>query len=410
MGILKEIGSAISKGVINYANTFSNHSSVQGGLIPYSWSYKKINDSTLTSFGYATNSDVYSVVSMIAYKMSEIPVDVLKLGFKGGYEVDIDSDVYNLLHNDLKETFKDKIIKSAINLNLTGDLFLEKVFVSSEEFPDYLKVLRSSDTYLETDGYGNVTRVNYRDYNLTRYIPYNNIIHVKLYDPTSSNDLRGLSPLQAGYKVLDASNDLQTAASNLYKNMGASWLVSDNTGILRTADEAKDLQDSLNKRVGGASKAGQVTVTGVDATVHQIGMSSKDLELMKSQPIKLRQMCSLYGVDSSFFNDPESSTYNNRKVAEKAFLNNAVKPKLEIILKAIEQDINRVRTIKIRPIYDGLDCLQEDQKEMADKNKVVSESITALLISETLPAQKIFMLISVWGYEEEEAKKLVNGK
>lgn len=366
--------------------------------------YKKHSDHLLSKMGYATNADVYALVQMIGNKMSEIPVEVKKQDLKGGYVLDENSDVYDLLHGDSFETFKEKIIKASINLNITGDLFIQKIYTVSDSFPSRLKILRSSQVHLECNWKNEVTTLRYCDHNYYINIPYDEIIHVKRYDPVNNYDHRGLSPLQAGYLALDASNDIQTASARLYKNLGASWLISDRSGTLRTEEEASALQKAINKRLGGADKAGQVTVTGIDTDVTQLGMSSKDMELMKSQPMKLRQMCNLFGVDSSFFNDPENKTFNNRKTAEKAFINNAVKPTLELILGAIERDINRDRSVILVPNYSGLDCLQEDQKERVEKNRIETESITALLTSELSNEQKIMSLIKIWGMEEEEAK------
>ena len=76
--------------------------------------YRKIHDRILTSFGYATNADVFAIVSTIAYKMSEVPVIVKTLNLNREYEINEDSDVHKILHDDPEETYKEKIIKDKI--------------------------------------------------------------------------------------------------------------------------------------------------------------------------------------------------------------------------------------------------------------------------------------------------------
>jgi len=408
MGVFTKIGDLLKstqKEVIDQKNTFKND--LPRDYLPSNWHFKRITDELLASYGFATNADVYAMISMIAFKSSEIPINFLRPNYKGEQVIDTSSDAYGLLYEDKEQGYKSKIIEMMTNILTTGDLYIEKVNSFSGSTPERLSVLRSASVKTELNANGDTIALMYCENSKYRRIDYDNVIHIELYDPLYNPYNKGLSPLQAGYQVLTASNDLQLAASSLYKNQGSSVLLSDNSGSMNGDDESKDLQRALNSRIGGAGKAGQVTVTSADVALHNLGMSSRDLELIKSQPIKLRQMCNIYGVDSSFFNDPDNKTYNNRKTAEKALINNGVKPKFELIIEGIERDFRKAENVSLEFDYSGLDCLQEDQRERAEKDVIVSNGIIGVLQSGLLPAQQIQVLVDVWGYTIEDAKKIV---
>jgi phage portal protein BeeE len=62
----------------------------------------------------------------------------------------------------------------------------------------------------------------------------------------------------------------------------------------------------------GASKFGKAIATSANVDFIQMGMDATQLKIIESAVMKLRDLCNLYGVDSSLFNDPANKTYNNR--------------------------------------------------------------------------------------------------
>lgn len=431
MNPLKSLGNAVSgnfKALISSSNkveeatetetvtekaTTIYHEKKQSSNVEYvyvdkRYSSSNLKDKVLVEDGYATNADVYAIISSLANKASEIPAHIWRRNFRGEYEIDDRSEAYRLLHGDPDESYKQKIIKAMININATGDVYFEKIESAGQSLPSRLKVLQSASVDPVYNSQGTIAYVNYTYDGKYRKIMYEDLIHVKLYDPTCNARQEGMSPLRAGYNVLSASNDLQVASSAMYKNQGSNSLLSDNSGKMRDSTEAKRVQNELNKKIGGARNAGKVTVTSADVKLLNLGMSARDMELIKSHPIKLRQLCNVFGTDSSFYNDPENSTYNNRKEAEKATINNGVKPKLELIINTIEHSINQVDDVEIRLDYSVLDCLQENQKERAEKNKIVTDALRDLLQSDLTPEQKAFILEKTWGYTEEEAQILAS--
>ncbi len=362
------------------------------------------NDYDLAFDGYANNGDVYAIVKMIASKSSEIDLNINK--YFGGKKFLVEKGyVYDLIYNDLTESLDSKVFKMMLNLNLTGDVFLRKVKTVLDSKPSRLEVLRSASITIERDSNNEVKRYSYQDNlnNKYQYFEPEEVIHIMLYNPVRETG-RGMSPLQAGYHSLMASNDLNIASESLLLNQGSSKLASTKKDSIMTPEVARQLQREVNKKVGGARKMGQLTVTSADVEVHDIGANAKDLELLATYPIKLRQLCTIFGVDSSFFNDHEAKTYNNRLEAEKSFINNAVKPNLEFVFKEIEREMRRYEDVYFELDYSNQDCLQEDQKLRAEKNTIVSNGIMSVLTAQIDDNKKAQILIDNWGFDKEKLK------
>ena len=114
-----------------------------------------------------------------------------------------------------------------------------------------------------------------------------------------------------------------------------------------------------------------------------MAMSSSDLQILEKGVVNLRAICSVYGVDSSLFNDPANQTYNNRKEAEKALYTNAVIPMAEKISQKHTSFIAKNHypdgSVRMRKDFSGVEALQTDKKQEAEKDKIVMDGVNTIL-------------------------------
>jgi len=373
------------------------------------YGFESYNDEALIRDGYASNSDIYSIITSISKKAADLNfiVNDTKTGEP------IESGIsFELVNGDDEKAFSTKIEEAMINYGVTGDAFFELIpsVVFSGGFAR-MDTLRSSSVNIICNVENVITSYTYSDGNTIRTIAPENIIHVKAYNPLEDDNggHRGMSPLQAGKRVVDASNSAEVASANLFENQGVSGLISDNSDSISDGDEAQQLQNALDKKLGGADKAGKYTVTSANVKVHQLGLSSKDLELSKSGPITLRKMAALFGVSSRQYNDPQGTTYNNAETDAKNFYVNGVMPVLNKITKTISLRFNQIDGSTVVADYSSVEVLQSDKKKEIEKNKLEADAILDVITREIDPKQKLFILTNIHGMIEEDAKLLVNG-
>lgn len=378
------------------------------------------SDDALINEGFASNTDVFSIVSLIAEAGSDIPF-VLYEKTRDGLVPVTEGELFDILKNpNDKQVMKEFKEQSLGYLLTTGDFFWRgfdlpgfgDAFQALEILPSNITEVLVNKV-LEPSGY----KVSIQG--LSYGLNTDEVWHGKYFNPTKEGitSLRGLSPLQAGYRALTASNELITAEAHVYKNKGVSGILSSGTDISMSDDEAEAIQKNYNEKIGGADKANGVTVTTANIKFQQIGMSPSDLEIFKSGNIKLQQLCRLYGIDSKLLNDPKGSTYNNVTEVSKQLYTRAVIPNNERLVSALNRFLipawskQDKKDYIIKQDLSGIESLQTDQKEEALKNKAVVDGINTILSSPVSKEAKIWQLINVYSVAEDEAKKIVgNGQ
>ena len=223
-----------------------------------------------------------------------------------------------------------------------------------------------------------------------------------------------MSPLQAGYRNLVSSNELMTAESSFYKNKGVSGIVSSDSDIMSLSEEDTiAIDEVMRQKIGGSSKSNGVVTTGARIKYTPIGMSPSDLDMIKSGDVKLRNLCIAYGMDSKLFGDPKASTYNNVQEVQKQLYTDSVIPFNTRVISALNRFLVPSfaeadnRDYKIKLDTSDIEALQQNQKEKAEKNKVVIEGVNAILTSAMTDEGKAMMLSKLYDIQEDEASILI---
>ena len=342
--------------------------------------------------GYISNGDVYAIVKKIADNAKHIPRELWR---KDGDEwvMVTEGDLFQIVTtrpND-QQNIHDFVEQSITNLLTKGNTFRRgrRTPGFGEAFQEILMV---NNNILTIDC--KIEDFNYipKQYKLELgknklIVPVEDMNHVKFYNPSDYGMVSclGLSPLQAGLLSLVASNDNKTAQSVLVRNQGIRGLITSRSERAQTPEERNQIQQAADNRMMGASKFGKAIATSANVDFIQMGMDATQLKIIESAVMKLRDLCNLYGVDSSLFNDPANKTYNNRKEAEKSMFTNAVIPVnqkdiqslSEWLLPAWNERDNT--TYEIRQNLSSIPVLHEDEDKMSRETR--KELAKYLLVS-----------------------------
>ena len=320
---------------------------------------------TYVDKGYQYNADVYSVINLITRKAAtaapilyEIvddrafqryksftanmskPQDIAEanhLRQKALVEVDERHPIIQTLHNpnDFQSFYE--FMDNYLGFKLiTGNSYVYGVgavtgpnagkFKQLYVLPAHLTRIVSGGKYDPVKGYTITTAYDFQE------IMAEKVMHSKYWNSDYSvegSHLYGQSPLRAALRVLQQSNDAQTASVKMLQNTGAQGILFDNsTDSFLTPEQAAEIQRKYKAEYSGPENAGNIIVTSAKIGWQQLGLSSVDLEIMEAMKMNLRQLCNVYRVNSALLNDPDNKTYNNMYEARKALISDAILPEL----------------------------------------------------------------------------------
>ena len=373
--------------------------------------------------GYISNGDVYSIVKKIADNAKHIPRELWK---KDGDEwvMVTEGDLYQIVTkrpND-QQNIHDFIEQSVTNLLTKGNTFRRgrKTPGFGEAFQEIIMVNNNIITIdCKIEDFNYIPKQYKLELGTNKLIvPVEDMNHVKFYNPSEygMSSCLGLSPLQAGLLSLVASNDNKTAQSVLVRNQGIRGLITSRSERAQTPEERNQIQQAADNRMMGASKFGKAIATSANVDFIQMGMDATQLKIIESAVMKLRDLCNLYGVDSSLFNDPANKTYNNRKEAEKAMFTNAVIPVNEKDIHSLSEWLlpgwneKDNTTYQIRQNLSSIPVLHEDEDKRAAKQEKISKIFITILEAQISNEQKVFSLMRSLDYSEDEAKEIVGNE
>jgi hypothetical protein len=169
--------------------------------------------------------------------------------------------------------------------------------------------------------------------------------------------------------------------------------------------------------IGGGENYGSIKTTSGNFDFISFAMSPTDLKILESGVMKLRDLCSVYGVSSKLFNDPNASTLNNITSDMKMYYLDGVLPPYEQLLESFERFVidgwnKRDNTqYRIRIDYDSIEALQENltEKSVGQKNKseIIREVVAGIGItwSESSAVEQLMYILEI---DESKAKILID--
>jgi HK97 family phage portal protein len=319
--------------------------------------------------GYMGNSDVYSIVTFLARKAGSIPWYVYKM--KPGEKAKTSLEKYKQLSKGLhnKGAFERALMerKNAYEENMVTGTPLAKLLErpnpsqAQDQFFQNLfgyRILSGEGNIYGNDGNienGKFLELNvlptqfleiYPDpndlYGLLGYklmvaqginIPKANVCHWKSWNPdfndVTRSHLRGVSPLRSAWKLLRMSNNAADASAKMTQNGGAKGALvpqAVNNNIPQmTPEQASIIQRAINERINGTDNKGSVGVMQYPYNYLNFGLSSVDMELVKTLQMTLHQWCRVFGMPIVLF-DTDTSSYNNYTNGMRDLITNTIAP------------------------------------------------------------------------------------
>lgn len=338
------------------------------------------DDTKILTEGYAKSSDVYAIINKITKGLKKLDWKV-EVQTRDGWEETTDSQWNDLLKVPNKlTTWQGLIEEYATYYLLLGHSYMYKS--EAVGFPGIaeLTTLPGDKVDIVAGDYLNPIKGFELEEVNQSFIPYDKMLFQKMVNPvgTFEERLYGMSPIRAAWYVVQSGNNAWEANGSILKNRGASGILTSEADFPLTDEEIGNIEDVWNKRNSGPDKFGKIAFGGNKVNYTSIGMSPTDLKLIEMSIIPLRTLCSVYGIDSEVLNDTASSTYNNRKEAEKALFEDTVLPLADTIKDGLNMCVTPelVDGEKLRLTYStkNVSALQADKEKQANVTKTLIEA------------------------------------
>lgn len=328
---------------------------------------------------FSFNSDQYAIVTYIAQKAKEIPLELYEKG-KDGKDNQITShpflDVWNKTDSTGIWTQKEKVEFLICDLLTTGDCYIYKNRGLTGSKILELIPMPSGRTEII---YGNATNpikgYLLRDY-LQDPVPADDVIHIKMPNLNweEVQALYGMSPIKPARRVVTQMNDADTAQSSFLKNGGAVGIMFPDPQFANIYSEiGKDtlnlIKQAYYDAYSGAHQKGKIAFTNIPMRWQATGANSVDLALIQTQMLNFRRLCNIYKVPSVLFNDNESSTFNNVSEAYKKVYLDAIIPTLDRIYDRLNSDLLKdfgLNNHYVCADISGVEVLQKDKKTQVE--------------------------------------------
>lgn len=394
------------------------------GLLGFDGSYDGVikSQQNLIDEGYGSNVTTYAIIKKIAQVGADIPIYIYTLNKSGEKEKVEKGDLYELLKRPSvwqgESLSKTDWMEMAITYLLTtGNLYQRGVKASG--FGDVwyqLQFLPSGITkpIVPNSYFSQPSGYVVNDMVSTFSVPFEEVLHTRFISPTSYglNNFIGLSPLQAAVYSLTGSTDVHKAIAIMVKNQGVRGVLTNESDRSMTPQEREKAEQIADSKLRGLGNFNRVMVSNSKMNYLQIGMSATDLKIIESGVLTDRMLCNAYAFPSVLLNDPANTSYNNYHEAVKALYNIAVIP----VVNKIIDDLNNIwisqfekrdnKKYWLEICTDEIDALQTDKKELAEKNKTLSDSIVSILSAPITQESKINALIYTHDMDEQTAKDI----
>jgi HK97 family phage portal protein len=329
--------------------------------------------------GFGKNPFVFMVINKISEVISRMDYEIKD---RNGNPTENSPLNRILISPNTNQPYDEFIYNIAVQLLSSGNAFIYGVKPVGFDNISELKVLSSKDTEIKVNRSYEVTGYWVTENGRTIKYEAEEVLHIKFPNIVKSgvDSLYGFSPLESAIMVYESSNNVFEAEASIFRNRGAVGILSNqDTEQPMLDDEQERVQSDWQEKTSGSHRFGKIIVTNSKVKYEQLAMSPNDLKLIEQSISKLRIICSIYGVDSSLFNDPENKTYNNRSEAQKAFYTDAVIPLANKIIKALNNWIGSDDKISLDT--SKVEALRTINKDLSEK--VINEYEAGLIDLQT---------------------------
>ena len=285
---------------------------------------------------------------------------------------------------------------------ITGDSYMLGAIIEAGEntgMPNSLHALPSQHMSIKANISGVIKQVTGYELQINTITPFttDEILHDKYFNPNwdgIGSELYGMSPLEAGMRILTRSNEGKKFAVSVLQNGGPNGIMMVKNANFEQADLAAqvDLIKQRWKEYIGSKNAGKIPISALEIDYKQIGLSPVDMAILEAELFDQRQICNLYGVPSQLLNDTDAKTYNSLPEAEKALTVRGALPALTSLRDSFNHKLQKGWGGKNRRRVVDFDMsaypeLQKNKKELMEwiSKAPISIERTLELLGEPVP-------------------------
>ncbi|CAB4140116.1 COG4695 Phage-related protein [uncultured Caudovirales phage] len=308
--------------------------------------------------GFATNADVYSIVSYLTLKFSTVPGGLYELKDRKAYdkyrfliksgnykeaakiqrkemdEQEVNNPVSRLIKRPNLQQSQDSFFQQVMGFRLTGGaapIWFNKGESQQGEpiamhnlVPSLIELMPSQTNPFYID------RFKFDESGLDLEGSYNDLIYWRYWSPefsiTTFAHLYGFSPLAAAAYTLGSNQAAQKAAMSMFNNKGASGVMFPDMGPdnMMPEPQKNKLRKEVNDMINNNDNRGGVVPVGAKVGYIDIGSTAKEMELLQAMAVTKQQLCSIYQFPYHLF-DP-NTTFNNVAQASKNLITNKIIP------------------------------------------------------------------------------------
>jgi phage portal protein BeeE len=211
-------------------------------------------------------------------------------------------------------------------------------------------------------------------------IPKDKVMQWKTWNPefndVTRSHMRGLSPMKAAYSTLRMSNNAADASAMMAKNGGAKGAIvpkpiGNNVATL-TYEQAQIVKQAVNQDINGLDNKGRINVLQTPWDYLNFGLSSVDMDLVKTMQMSLQQWCRVFGLPTVLF-DTDTTSYNNYQNALRDLMTNTIVPKCA----QLRDELNKFLLPKFgEDVYIDFDitALPELQQDMERMSRILRDA------------------------------------
>ena len=345
---------------------------INGQVVPYD-----TKALTWVTKGLKGNADVYSIVTDIAQRGSEAPIDLYKEK-KSGTTKRIKSELTEIENHPVldlldkpnsyqtRQEFDEMIY---LCLLIFGEVFI--INVSGFDKPTDLHIFLPYDIIIDGEMLRKPTWYRLNGLPDAKFEP-KDVLHIKLPNIVESEKYlpdRGLAPLQSASMNLQKANAIEEAATYLSENkgaVGAAFVDEPDNDI-----EPSELESTWRKKAYGKGSEGRIMWSNSKLGFVSFVQTSQEMQIVDNGKYSTEQLCRVFHYPSILLSN-DSKTYDNYKTAVKQLLLQAVLP----LQNRYYSKLNGW----LLPKY-GLDrthCLKVDVQYYQELQEDIKESVASL--------------------------------
>lgn len=281
------------------------------------------------SNGYEKNVDVYAIISDIASRAVEVPIELYKVNKTDIKKAERIKALMNRPTDRSILEAKSIRKKSATELEehpilallrkpngyQTTKEFFEAIFswylllgdVGIWAEPNPLRegeilrlhVISPNDYTVITDNFRRITGYTISSLNMENIDP-KYFLSFRSFNPSQTNLRsipRGFSPLTAGSRVLQKSNSGEEVAIENYETRGAvGMMYIDDPNVIQDTESttAQDLEDRVTDKLYNSSNRGRIAFSNAKMGYLKLSTSNIDLDIRQMSKLSTEQLCRLW--------------------------------------------------------------------------------------------------------------------